>query len=383
MAEEQQTQTDPMPDMDAGINKMADILNARMTEVREKLRVADPAKPAEPAMENAPVPDEPAPAPVVEKASEPAPAPQASPDATIDTAPATLSAHGKDHWNRLVTIKNKEIHERQAKLEKMELELKAIKERPVNESPEIESIKKQAEELQSELERVALERSPKFRNYFDGGIQKQLNKAKLASGEFGEEVAKLLQEPRSRERNERLKEIQDELGIEGGVISNALSEITSLKAEREEQLSKHKENLKLLRSTEEQESGKTRQQRVFRAEAVVNKVKTLPEFTPSTDPEHQKFVVESLDFISKANLGEIGEEDASLLPAMAMKGSYLQKFTVPKLQKEIETLKARLSSLQSASPKTSTGTGEGKTAPVNADPFKSSFVTRYEELMKR
>lgn len=375
-----------LPDIDAGVNRMASILQEKMNEVRENMKIKDPSapppKPEEPKLEDKPTPPV-EPAPVEQQPAPTAEVPK-TPDSTIDNPPPTLSAHGKDHWNRLVTIKNKEIHDRQSKLEKMEAELKALKERKATESPELDQLKKQAEEMQSELERVALERSPKFRNYFDGGIEKQLKKAKAVAGEHGEEVAKLLMQPRSKERNDRLKEIQEDLGIEGGIIGNALAEITSLKIEREEQLAKHKENLALLRQNEEQSSSKTMQQRRLKADAVVNQVKTLPEFTATTDPEHQKFVVESLDFIAKANLGEIGEEDASLLPAMAMKGSYLQKFEIPKLKKEIETLKARLTSMQAASPKASTGTGEAKPAGSGPlDPFKSSFMGKFEELMGR
>jgi hypothetical protein len=67
---------------------------------------------------------------------------------------------------------------------------------------------------------------------------------------------------------------------------------------------------------------------------------------------------------------------------MAMKGAYLQQFRVPALEKEVETLRARLNQLQGASPKLENRTS-GATQQGVPDPMKSSFVAKFEELMRK
>jgi hypothetical protein len=370
------------PDITSGLTRMAEIFEKNMVDVRKKMAPETLAQPA--ATEQQAAPTEPAQPAATDTPAQPAEAaPQLPPE---DRPPESMSKAGKENWNRLVSLKNAQIEKLQKEFEAFKAEqAKAPKTGPAPQ--EFEELKKRYDETVNELEKVALERSSRFRDRFENAVNKHIEVAKAVAGEHGEEVAKLLRQPRSPERNARLAEIREELGIEGDVIASALREITSLNLERDKALSDHKRTKALLDKMDEEQRQQQVQEISARrrqaGEQILSKIKTLPEFNPDgKDPKHGEWTKEAIGFIEKANAGSITEEDSALLPAMAMKGAYLQQFRVPALEKEVETLRARLNQLQGASPKLENRTS-GATQQGVPDPMKSSFVAKFEELMRK
>lgn len=379
----QETTINNPPDITSGLTRMAEIFEKNMVEVRAKLGGEKP--------EGAPA-EQPQTAPTEQPQPESASKTETQAPETEselppeDRPPESMSKAGQENWNRLVKIKNYQLEKLRKELETTKSEqAKAPKTGPAPQ--EFEELKRRYDETVNELEKVALERSSRFRDRFENAVNKHIEVAKAVAGEHGEEVAKLLRQPRSPERNARLAEIREELGIEGDVIARALGEITSLNIERDKALANHKQTKALLDKMEAEQQQQQVQEISARrrqaGEQVLAKVRTLPEFTADgKDPKHSEWTKEALGFIEKANAGSITEEDSALLPAMAMKGAYLQQFRVPALEKEIETLKARLNQLQGASPKLGNRTS-GATQQGVPDPMKSSFVAKFEELMRK
>ncbi len=361
-------------DLNAGVNRMADAF----ARLRGDEGLPPGAKPEQSQEQVSEVSE--TPAPEVPAEQKPVVAPE-SPDVQLDKAPDTMSKAGKENWNRLVSVKNAAVETARKEALSLRDELDKLKESAaIGSSPELEVLKKQKEELESQLERVALENSPRFKSHYDGQIQKSLKTAKAAAGEYGDEVVKLLQEPRSSKRNARLSDIASELGIEGQAIGKALSEITVTTQERDEQLANHRENLKALRQTEASDFAKEMQRRREISIRTLEKARKLPEFTAGTDPKHRAFVDESLSFIEQVNVGKLTPDDAALLPVMAMKGAWLQNFRVPELESKVKSLEARLAQLNGATPKVP-GNAPSKGVQKNIDPDKSSFSQKFEDIM--
>jgi len=232
-----------------------------------------------------------------------------------------------------------------------------------------------------------LERSPRFRREYESAGEQQIRRVKAVAGEYADELSKLLRQPRNAERDARIREIRDELGMAGTVVDMAYGKIEDLTVERDELLSDPKRTNAYLDKVEEEQRQQQVQEfsarRKQAADQILAKLRTMPEFTPNEkDPKHSEWTKEALGFIEKANTGSITDEDSALLPAMAMKGAYLQQFRVPALEQEVATLKARLNQLQGAAPKLENRTSTNQQQGV-PDPMKSAFVQKFEELMRK
>lgn len=328
---------------------------------------------------------------VVPAVAQPVVVPAAIPDPSDDPSipsherpPSGAAKATKEDWMRFRAIKNAEVEaarkEKEALAKELEAARKAANGIPVSEH---EALKQSHARAEAELERVALSRSERFRNHYDGGIARAIKLAKTAAGKHGVEVEGLLQNL-TPEAEARLGEIRKDLGIRGNVLDKAASDILSLQIEREEQLSNSAENIKLLRAREATEAAEAtqrdQQRRATLADSLVTSVSALPEFKADpADAAHSTFSKEALDFIRNATLGKLSAEDAALLPVAAMKAQYYQSIRLPKLEAELAALRERVAQLTGASPKLDgqqRGTGQvpnSKTAltAANYDPQKA------------
>lgn len=393
--EQKPPSTQPMPInqvADAMEKTMQDKLSTLLTPLQDgaKVIVTVPEAGTQPASV-VPQPTTPTATPPVQPpASNP---PDDPPIPEIDRPPEGMSKAGKEDWARYRALKNAEIEKRDKELTALRADVDKLKTSRAIDPAEYESTRKTKEELEATVERLRLEESPKFKAYYDGGIEKQLKLVRAVSGSLGDEVVKLIHAPRSKERNERLREIQDELGPEGHIIGNALGEIARLQHERIEQLSNWKENSKRLREVEAQESETARsralEQRRVVADRLISRARELPEFKPDpSDKDHLAFADGAVEFIRNAAEGRLGEEDAVLLPVAAMKAQYLTTIKLPRIEAENNALKARIAELTGARPQVNgqkqgpPATGEPKHDP--SDPFSANaMVKKFNELMGR
>lgn len=315
---------------------------------------SEPQQPAKPAT----APEQPKPVQTPEVQQKPVTEAARPKDDALEP-PEGMSVAAKDSWKKFRETTQARIDKSNAELEATRKELEVERKREVKPSvdlTEFETVKKRAQELESKVERYDLENSDKFKNYFDGGIQKHVKIAKSVAGERAGEVEKLLMTPRSAERDEKLREIVDELGLDGGVILESLSGINKLKLERSEQLSNHRDNLVALRAHEAAQAKQadeiSQATQKARVESVFSKIATMPEFNADpTDTEHTTFSTNAKEIIRRALNGELADEDVLKLPVAAMKAQYLEGIRLPKMQAEIEALKARILEYEGANPR--------------------------------
>lgn len=176
-------------------------------------------------------------------------------------------------------------------------------------------------------------------------------------------------------------------GFEGQLVVQAMGEITRLSKERETQLTRHKEGLKLLRAAESREQEQHQQteqkQRQSTAEAIVSRALTLPEFKVNGEADQAGFAPEALTFIRNASLGQLSPEDQQLLPVAAMRAMWHDRINVPRLQKEIASLKARVADLTSSQPGIADGSLKpSKEAESGLEPGQSAFEKAYARVMQ-
>lgn len=320
------------------------------------------------------------------------PAPAASTPPTAPEIPATdrppegLSKTGKEHWERFRALSQERIDTERKEKEALKKEYEAFKaQAKPSAPPDYEQVKARAQELEQHLERVALAESPRFKNYYEGGIAKQL-KLVEGLGAHGKEAAKLLMEPDSEARDKRLSELQTEMGFKGHILSNAAATILQLQSERETELANWKTNFAALKAKESEEAtakaAKDLMHRQNAASLILNSARALPEFTPApNDAAHATFAKEALDFISEALTGKLPESDALRLPVAAMKGQYLEEFVIPKLRAEVKALEERLSAFNRSTPQPHGQ--QRKDASLTQDPLHSDDPMVQIEAIKR
>lgn len=289
--------------------------------------------------------------------------PTVEPDPSADPAipaherpPAGAAKATKEDWMRFRALMHGKIEakekEREALAKEVETLRKSAKGVPTE---EFEALKQAHTRAEAELERVALARSERFRNHYDGGIARSIKLAKSAAGKHGLEVEGLLQNL-TPDAEKRLGEIREELGIRGNILDTAIANIMSLQIEREEQLNNHAENIKVLRMRESTEAAeslqKTTARRTALANALVARAQALPEFKADpADAQHTSFSGGAIDFIRNAALGNLSEEDSALLPVAAMKAQFYEGIEKPKLMAELTALRERIAQLTSATPR--------------------------------
>lgn len=327
------------------------------------------------------------------------------PDPSADPAipeyerpPSSAAKATKEDWMRFRKLKNDEVEKHRKEAEAFKAELESLRAKANGTSPELESLRKEKADLESRLERWDLANSPRFKSHYDGEIEKSLDLIKSVAGPHADEIIKLIQTPKhTPEQRTRLKELRDELGLDGDVIVTAAGKIRQLSLERDKQLANHSENLKLLRAKEAEEArereSKTLHQRQALADSILSRIKDLPEFKP--DPAlagHSEFATQAVEFIRTAALGKLSNEDSALLPVAAMKATYLEKFRLPALQAEVKKLSDRIAELTRSSPKvdgqrlggsnpSSKPSGGVAQAVYDSEAASRSVVEKFRELM--
>lgn len=142
----------------------------------------------------------------------------------------------------------KEVNEERARL-KAEVEAYKAKETKWKEwetqSKDYDTVKQHRDELLARMETVALEKSPRFENYFKAKTDTAIALARQAVGDsHSERVSKLLQLPDSDWRTQQLEEVMSELGpTRQSRLGAAIVEMDRISLERSTALSKSKENL--------------------------------------------------------------------------------------------------------------------------------------------
>lgn len=109
------------------------------------------------------------------------------------------------------TLKQKHAAERaewEARIKATEAQLQAFQK---NGHPEFETIKKERDQYKTILKDVAIERDPQFKTKYDTQTKVVVDAAKLAAGDHGDKLGKLLAYPNSPWRDEQISKLVEEL----------------------------------------------------------------------------------------------------------------------------------------------------------------------------
>jgi hypothetical protein len=356
-----------------------------MAEKLERLMKETTAKPAAEAPKST-APD--ASDKVQTDSRKPAPKTEAKTEVKTDDA-ATITSPKAADWKIVKEAKAKaeaEAADYKAKLEATMKEMEALKSKPQID-PVFEAKKKELEEaalerdrLRTELETVALERSDKFKNYFDRKFQSAEKQAKAAVGEeHASGIVELLAMPPSKERKERINEIREELlGIDADAFSAAVRAYDEAREEKVEQLKDAKTNYQKLMELQQQEHLTKQQEAERRAELSAAQVlsvakKDIDSFKPSEDPSQAAFAAESEEFVKKFFQNKLAASEVALLPVLAREATRYSSVVVPSLQAKIKELEEALSKYQGASSRPAGG------PPASPKGSPKSFIETFNE----
>lgn len=235
----------------------------------------------------------------------------------------------------------------------------------------------------AELERVALERSPRFNGHFQRAIDTAIVAAKEAVGaDKAAAVGDILTLPPSAWRKERLSEIIEGLpDYDKTSFMVALNDHDRARKERQAALDDAKTSHSRLQQAEAEQKAMEGKQREAVLETqvagILKAASGFDSFKPSDDPAHNAFVESNRLRIRQYLRGELSEQDYALMPIAAAEGERLASRVVPALQKENEELKAALAAYQNQSPDLGSRTGDGGSKPSGGKQ-PSGFIATYK-----
>lgn len=369
-----------------GFNTMAEKMEKMMAEVH-----ATP-KPPEPAPDNRPV---------EQKALKPEPKPtdKPKPPAAEPEKPATekdepfVSPKAAD-WKKLKAerdefSKKASEHETAAKthaekLAAIEKEYTEYKTKTAIDPKEIEALKKANETYAEKLERLALQETPKFQNYYNSKFEAALNQALDAVGkDKSDQVKSVLEAPKSAWRKGVLNEVIG--GIESEVdklnLIAAVNEYDRTRDERDRQLANHRENLKEYHAVEEKRKQELQERNVAHRKTILDtfskEAAKFESFRTGDDPEHNVQVAKNSKLLETFIMGgELDDATLAMLPIQAAEGLRLQK-VVAQRDAKIAELEDAVKKYQTAAPAL-----EGSGAPASEKATPKSYGEQVMENLR-
>ena len=166
----------------------------------------------------------------------------------------------------------KEVNEERARLKEENAKFKAEQEKYAKEQEkwksweternEFETIKKHNAELLDRMQQIAVEKDPRFENYFKAKTDTAIALARQAVGDsHAERVSKLLQLPDSDWRTEQLEAVMAELGpTRQSRLGSAIVEMDRIALERSTAISKSKENWEAMQKADRDNKANQKQQ---------------------------------------------------------------------------------------------------------------------------
>lgn len=147
----------------------------------------------------------------------------------------------------------KEREEKIAELEKARVELAKQLESKPSPTKDLDDIRKERDDLSERLRIQAIENHPRFKQYFDGKVNNQIELAKkIVGNDNAERLSELLKLPESTYRQSQIDELVEALTpIQQSRIGGVLNSLAELEVEKSEQIQKAKSDFSRIQ-TEEQ-----------------------------------------------------------------------------------------------------------------------------------
>lgn len=321
--------------------------------------------------------------PVEEPAKEPADA-EGSPD--------KWPRSSKD-WQAFIKVRNENYSKRDTRIKELESKLteaeKAMKGLPSDPATfetiksEREQFEKESKDLSERLRLAAIESHPKFKAYYDGKINAQIDLAKRVVGtDKADAIAEALRMPDGAWKTARLDELSTDLSaVQASRLGSVLNSIESIESERKSEVERAKGDFESaqVKATADAKASRDRTSAEANAkfEAIVKQASDPKEGIPlfqlrDGDEAWNKAVKERIDG-AKATLfgGGNGSSSPDVLIRKALVAeafpALLENYNT--LLTQVDALKAQVSKLSTASP-TIESRAAGNGAAGTREPIK-------------
>lgn len=349
MSEMSEEKLEMPPSEKKAINQMADKFKAAMGATAQASQANDKPASAAPAAEQPATPPE-------------------------QTTPKQPSDKQMLNWRELERVKDQfkaEAQQYKAELEKIK------KTTPVN-PEEVEKLKAEHEQVKRSLaerdqivQQFAVEKHPAFQKYYSERIGAVISEAKESAGaDYAADVEEILKAPPSAQRDKQIQILSEELSdFSRTALVNAVTELRRVEKERESELAKAPENIKLLQEFQarrvEAERLKLAQDRAL----LLNHINVqIQDDLATADPATAKTIRGNLERFIK------GESDTAHYTETLTAAAKWQRYEPVLKEKNelIEKLNAQLQELQGAQPSLQRSAAapapkKAQTAPDNTD----------------
>lgn len=302
----------------------------------------------------------------------------------------TITSAKAADWKALKEVANAAKKERDDLKQKYELtakEYEEFKKKAIDTSQlepvvkERDALKTKAQQYEDQLKTIALERSPEFRDFYDKKFTEAVARAKDAAGSEAERIEQLMALPPTKWRKDQINTIRETLeGMDQGQLDIAISEYDKARLDRDAQLKDSKTNYERLQQIETDKATARKQMETKQAEAAMNGVLAFARgefdsFKKGDDEQHNVFVAEAEQFVTKFFNNQLTRNEISLLPVLAKEAERYKSVVVPALLKENAELKAALKENQGTQPDLSGGPpSDPKGKPMG---FTEAFLSNW------
>lgn len=307
-------------------------------------------------------------------------------DAPPEDLPADKWPRTAQEWKKFIAARDKGYQERDEKhasavkeLESVRKEIEQVKK--AGPSPELDSLKKERDELSERLRIADVTSHPKFKAYFENKTNAQIELAKRVVGTLNaDRIVELLKAPDSTLRDRQIEELSAELSplVQSrlGAIINQLADIDN---EKQSEISKARESYDSIQAEKTNAAKQSQAQYEQDFEALVKEAQKGPLFqTKEGDEAWNAGVKSRLDTARTLLFGNPGS-DVVMKAAMAAVSLPAVIQGYQNLQSENEKLQAQIKELSSAQPKVQNQeapkTGSTLTAPkvaIGNDPMQAA-----------
>lgn len=361
---------------------------------------ADTTPPVTFATKPVPTPEtEPPPTPAQPTSPKAPEQPTPEPKKTADTPPNEPADQGEDKWPRssadwkkFITVRNENYKKRDERIKELETKLteqeKALKGLPADPATfetlkqERERYEKEAKDLSERLRLAAIESHPKFKAYYDGKVNAQVELAKRVVGpEKADAIAEALKMPEGAWKTARLEELSADLShVQASRLGSVLNSIEAIESERKSEVDRAKTDYEAAqaKATAEQTAAKERMtsEANARFEAVVKQAGDPKEGIAlfqlrDGDEAWNKAVKARIDGARATLFGGNGTSPDNMIRKALLAEAFpplLESYNT--MLTELGALKAQVDKLTKASPTIEARTGGGVNGSASREPAK-------------
>lgn len=307
--------------------------------------------------------------------SPPEPEAMPEPEATPEPEPEVKESRSAKDF-KLVKQKAREAA---SEVEKLKAEISALKTHAPEVDGELDTLRKERDELSSRLKTAALEKHPEFESYYRNKLSGYVDRAKALVGEeLGGRVEQLLNMSGGEYRNNGLEELFSELSTtQSAQLGAILTNMDEVVFERSNKLQNASQTV------EQMGANQAQQREAYMAESektfsrVGEEAKAWGVFQERKDDDDWNNALAERNAVAKAiYMGESDPEQLARAAYMASSADYLNEL----LAKEVEAhrlTKTQLSELQGTNPAVSTGANGASVGET--DDFMSAFAKSQQQ----